>query len=108
MKRVNIFEVKAKLSELIELAERGERVLICRRNHPVAELRPIARTRTTERPLGGSQIELPESFFAPLPADVEDTFYGGPGTQERGASPAAERPATLDGAPRQPRRAKQR
>lgn len=37
---VNIAEAKAKLSELLERVEQGETVLLCRRNVPVAELRP--------------------------------------------------------------------
>ena len=40
MYRVNIAEAKAKLSDLLERVERGESVLLCRRNLPVAELRP--------------------------------------------------------------------
>jgi prevent-host-death family protein len=39
---VNIFEAKAKLSEYLEAVARGERVLICNRNRPVAELRALA------------------------------------------------------------------
>lgn len=36
MNKVNIHQIKARLSEFLELVERGERVLICRRNPPVA------------------------------------------------------------------------
>jgi len=108
MKKVNIFEVKAKLSELIELAESGERILICRRNHPVAELRPIAQPRTTERLLGGSSIEVPDSFFAPLPAELEEAFLGRPASEVRGASTAAEHPETSYGLPSRPRRTRKR
>ena len=46
---VNIFEAKAKLSEFIEATAQGERVLICKRNVPVAELRPVA---TAQRSTG--------------------------------------------------------
>ena len=48
---VNIFEAKAKLSEYVEAAERGERVLICKRNRPVAELRPVEQTDRKPRDL---------------------------------------------------------
>jgi antitoxin (DNA-binding transcriptional repressor) of toxin-antitoxin stability system len=88
MKKVNIVEVKARLSELLELAESGERVVICRRNQPVAELRPLSAPRMSERLLGGTHFEVPESFFTPLPPDVEDSFHG---TASNGASATAER-----------------
>jgi prevent-host-death family protein len=87
MKVVNIHEVKAKLSEYLDLVERGERVLICRRNHPVAELRAVRSVRTEPRPLGGAGIELPPAFFDPLPEQMLDGFYGVPAS---GASTAAE------------------
>lgn len=74
MKKVNVFEVKAKLSEYLDMAEQGEQVVICRRNRPVAELRAVGIKRSTERPLGGMRLELPQAFFEPLPADIEDAF----------------------------------
>jgi antitoxin (DNA-binding transcriptional repressor) of toxin-antitoxin stability system len=77
MKKVNIFEAKARLSECIDAVQRGEQVVICRRNEPVAELRAITATRTTPRPLGGAKgLDVPDAFFEPLPDDVVDTFYG--------------------------------
>ena len=77
MKKVNIFEAKARLSECIDAVQHGEQVVICRRNRPVAELRAITIARTTPRPLGGAKdLEIPESFFEPLPDDVVNAFYG--------------------------------
>jgi prevent-host-death family protein len=75
--KVNIFEVKAKLSEYLDRLEKGERVIICRRNHPVAELVAIKGARTSPRPIGGAkgQFIVPAAFFEPLPADVVDSFY---------------------------------
>lgn len=90
MKLVNIHEAKARLSEYLDLIEAGERVLICRRNQPVAELRPVDRSRTEPRPLGGTAIELPPAFFEPLPDEITDAFHGDPA---HGASAAAEPPA---------------
>ena len=46
---VNIFEAKAKLSEYIEAAARGEQVVICKHNQPVAELRPVEQARAGRR-----------------------------------------------------------
>src|SRR5262245_703747 len=68
---VNIYEAKAKLSEYVEAAAGGERVLICNRNQPVAELRAIERKRTEPRPIGGGPhtFDVPLSFFEPLSDD---------------------------------------
>jgi prevent-host-death family protein len=97
MKKVNIFEVKARLSEYIDAVERGERVLICRRNRPVAELRAVASVRSKPRPIGGAKgrLTVPATFFEPLPLDVTDAFYGDEaGSATRGISRVAEKRAT--------------
>ena len=74
---VNIHEIKAKLSEYLEAVGRGERVLICKRNQPVAELRAVPHQRTEPRPIGGaSGVEVLPSFFEPLPEDLVDAFEG--------------------------------
>jgi prevent-host-death family protein len=70
---VNVFEVKAKLSEYLDRAGRGERIVICRHSKPVAELRAVERARTEPRPIGPlpgrPTFEVPASFFEPLTAD---------------------------------------
>ncbi len=75
---VNIYEAKAKLSEYLDVVGRGERVLICKRNRPVAELHPVGATRTEPRAIGLAKglFAVPDSFFAPLPDDVLDEFEG--------------------------------
>jgi prevent-host-death family protein len=77
MKKVNIFEAKARLSECIDAVQLGERVVICRRNRPVAELQAIGVARTAPRPVGGAKgFTIPDAFFEALPDDVLDVFYG--------------------------------
>lgn len=91
MIKVNVFEAKAKLSHYLDLLRQGERVVICRRNHPVAELVAIAAARTKSRPIGlATSLTVPAAFFEPLPDDVVDTFY--PAHTER-ARPRANRVA---------------
>lgn len=52
-KKINVHEAKANLSRYLERVERGETVTICRRNVPIAELRPVAGSRAVQpRPLG--------------------------------------------------------
>ena len=91
MKKVNLFEAKARLSECIDAVQRGEQVVICRRNRPVAELRAIGVARTVPRPVGGAKgFEIPDAFFEPLADDVIDVFYGE--TAGRAPSRVAEAP----------------
>lgn len=79
MYMANIFEAKARLSDLIERAARGERILICKRNQPIAELRPIAPPRQSPRPVGLAKglVVIPPTFFDPLPDDELEAFQSG-------------------------------
>lgn len=68
MIKVNIFEAKARLSELVAKVSEGERVLICKRNEPVAELTRVSVPVSDRRPMGlaaGTCI-IPESFYEPM------------------------------------------
>lgn len=80
MSKVNVFEVKAKLSEYLDRAARGERIVICRHNKPVAELRAIEEIRTEPRtvgPLPGRPtFEVASSFFDPLAQEEMDLWDG--------------------------------
>jgi prevent-host-death family protein len=78
MKKVNIYEAKARLSELIDRVAEGETVVLCRRNVEVAELRPLRRARVRKRPIGllKGRVTVPDSFFEPLPDDLLKTFEG--------------------------------
>ena len=78
MKVVNIHEAKAKLSEYLDAVAAGERVLICKRNQPVAELRAVPAARTMPRPIGkaAGRLVVPEAFFEPLPDEVLAAFDG--------------------------------
>ena len=78
MLKVNIHEAKANLSKYVAAAGRGETVVICHRNLPVAELRALPRPRKAPRPIGlyRGKLKIPRSFFDPLPADIEAAFNG--------------------------------
>jgi len=75
---VNVVEVKAKFSEYLDRAARGEQILICRHNKPVAELRAVEAARAEPRPIGPlpgrPTFEVPSSFFEPLPDDELDSW----------------------------------
>jgi antitoxin (DNA-binding transcriptional repressor) of toxin-antitoxin stability system len=76
--RVNIHDAKANLSKYLDAVERGETVVICHRNVPVAELRALPRAVKQPRPIGLARgsFAVPSSFFDPLPADLEASFAG--------------------------------
>ena len=58
----------AHLSQYLESVERGEIVILCRRNVPIAEIRPIPKLPVPERPIGTDPgLKVPDSFFEPLP-----------------------------------------
>jgi prevent-host-death family protein len=107
MKQVNIYEAKTRLSELLDAVEAGELVLICRRNQPVAELRPIKPRKAAPRPIGAAHgaLQVPAAFFEPLPEALVDDFYAGARLPRGGVSLVAERPPAtrLRGAPRKRR-----
>lgn len=74
---INIAEAKAHFSRYIETVEKGETVTVCRRNVPVAEIRPLPRVLRNKRPVGIDRgMEVPASFFDPLPGDLLAAFEG--------------------------------
>lgn len=90
MIKVNIYEIKARFSEYLDRAARGERILIHRHNKPVAELRAVEEARTEPRPIGPLRgrptFEVPASFFEPLPDEDLDLWEGtatAPGASSR-------------------------
>ncbi len=78
MIKLNVHEAKTHLSRYLEHLARGETILLCKRNEPIAEIRPISRFRKTPRPIGGAKgkFKIPKKFFDPIPKDVLDSFYG--------------------------------
>lgn len=91
---INIHEAKARLSEFVEAAAKGEQVVICRRNQPVAELRAVAPVRRAPRPIGGSRwnVSVPATFFEPLPEEDLDAFEGAATDREPRAAERADAP----------------
>lgn len=105
---VNIYEAKARLSEFIEAASRGEQVLICRHNRPVAELRPVAAGRAAPRdlaPIYPGATFTPPAFFEPLSPEEIHAWEGrAPAAATKTAEGRPGHPST----PRAPRRRKPR
>ncbi|MBI1250015.1 MAG: type II toxin-antitoxin system prevent-host-death family antitoxin [Alphaproteobacteria bacterium] len=72
---VNIAEAKAKLSALIEAAERGEEIILARAGKPVARITKFAPDAPKRRPgilkeMGWVSEPTPYEAFEPDPADA--------------------------------------
>jgi prevent-host-death family protein len=79
MLRVNIADLKAKLSEYLDAVAAGEQVVVCNRNVPVAEIRAIAPTRTGPRdlsPMFPGATFMTDAFFEPMTEDELEQWYG--------------------------------
>jgi antitoxin (DNA-binding transcriptional repressor) of toxin-antitoxin stability system len=78
MIRINIHEAKTHLSRYLKHLEQGETILLCRRNVPVAEIRPLPPAPNGRRPIGlaKGKLTVPPSFFEPLPEEVIEGFEG--------------------------------
>lgn len=68
MRRVNIADAKAHLSEYIREVKKGETLVICERNVPVAEVRAFDAERKPARIFGrfDGMVEVDASVFAPM------------------------------------------
>jgi antitoxin (DNA-binding transcriptional repressor) of toxin-antitoxin stability system len=78
MIRLNIHEAKTHLSRYLDRLMKGERILLCKRNIPIAEIRPLPKIRRSKRPVGlaAGQFEVPPVFFEPLPPEIVGSFRG--------------------------------
>jgi antitoxin (DNA-binding transcriptional repressor) of toxin-antitoxin stability system len=79
MIRLNIHEAKTHLSKYLKRLAKGETILLCKRNIPIAEIRPIPPVKKSQRPVGlaKGQFQVPPEFHEPLPAEIVASFYGG-------------------------------
>jgi antitoxin (DNA-binding transcriptional repressor) of toxin-antitoxin stability system len=78
MIKLNIHEAKTHLSKYLAKLKAGERILLCNRNQPVAEITALPKTPVHPRPIGlaKGQFSVPASFFDPLPDELLDSFEG--------------------------------
>jgi antitoxin (DNA-binding transcriptional repressor) of toxin-antitoxin stability system len=78
MIKLNIHEAKTHLSKYLAKLKAGDRILLCRRNHPVAEITPLPKAPTRPRPIGlaKGQFMIPNAFFDPLSEELLQAFEG--------------------------------
>ena len=80
MIRLNIHEAKTHLSKYLARLQTGETIILCRRNVPIAEIRPLQPEQKRRRPIGlaRGRFEVPPEFYEPLPEDVQGAWDGEP------------------------------
>ena len=78
MMTINVQEAKTHLSHYLDEVAKGESFILCKRNKPIAEIRPILRKVATKRPIGLAKgtFEMPASFFEELPEETISMFSG--------------------------------
>ena len=71
--KVNIYDAKTRLSQLVERAEAGEEIIIARAGRPAARLVPFRAAGEKRKPgrMRG-HIRVGADFDAPLPAGLFD------------------------------------
>lgn len=80
MIKINIHEAKTHLSKYLARLSKGESILLCKRNIPIAEIRPLSPKASKKRPIGlaKNDFQVPNDFFKPLPKEIEKSFYPNP------------------------------
>ncbi len=78
MIKLNVHEAKTHLSHYLDRVAKGESIILCKRNVPIAEIRPIPPVRKSQRPVGlaKGKFQVSPEFFEPLPAEITNSFYG--------------------------------
>ena len=78
MIRLNVHDAKTHLSRYLRRLEDGEVIVLCRRDQPIAEIRPLPGIRKTPRIFGldAGKIVLPAQFFERLDDDTLRYFSG--------------------------------
>jgi prevent-host-death family protein len=76
---VSIYEAKTHLSKLIEAVERGEEVIVSRRNKPVAKIVPASHRRGTRiGGLAGRPLKMGKGFDAVSNSEALGDLFGVP------------------------------
>jgi antitoxin (DNA-binding transcriptional repressor) of toxin-antitoxin stability system len=77
MIQININEAKSRLSRYAKMVKAGETVVLCERNKPFAEIRPLDRRGSAPRLFGLSKgvFQLGPEFFE-ADAEIPKMFVG--------------------------------
>jgi prevent-host-death family protein len=74
---VNIHDAKAHLSEYLNRLDVEQEIVLCKRNVPIAVIRPVAEP-AGRRVIGleKGRLHVPDSFNDPLPEEIEALYDG--------------------------------
>lgn len=77
MLNVTVDDIQRDLLKYLDQVEAGETLVIFRSNKPIAELKPIGKSKEL-RPFGlcAGEFSVPDDFDAPLPEDLLNAFEG--------------------------------
>ncbi len=77
MLMVNIHDAKAHLSEYLNRLEQEGEIVLCKRNQPIAVIRPLPSPRGTRAVgLERERLKVPDAFFEPLPEELVKLYEG--------------------------------
>jgi antitoxin (DNA-binding transcriptional repressor) of toxin-antitoxin stability system len=78
MIRLNIHEAKTHLSKYLARLAKGDTILLCKRNVPVAEIHSLPAQAASPRPirLAKGRFQVPPEFHRPLPDEIMNGFQG--------------------------------
>jgi antitoxin (DNA-binding transcriptional repressor) of toxin-antitoxin stability system len=78
MIKLNIHEAKTHLSKYLAKLKAGERILLCKRNQPIAEITLLPQVPARPRPIGLAKgtFVVPRAFFEALPEELLQSFEG--------------------------------
>ncbi len=78
MIRINIHDAKTHLSRYLSKLRKGETIILCKRNEPIAEIRPLPPASNRKRPIGLAKglFVIKKDFFDPLPEELLQAFEG--------------------------------
>ncbi len=67
--KLNMHKAKTHLSKYLAKVKAEERIVLCKRNHPIAEITALPQRLTHARPIGlaKGRFTVPRSFSEPLP-----------------------------------------
>ena len=74
---INMHDAKTHLSQIARRVRKGERFVLCARNKPFADIRPLRTDDSGRRPFGLARgtIQVPDDFNTPDP-EIEALFTG--------------------------------
>jgi antitoxin (DNA-binding transcriptional repressor) of toxin-antitoxin stability system len=77
MTQIDVHQMEANPGVYLAQVAKGETIVICKDQRPIAEMRPVEQFPPGPRPLGlaAGEIKIMPEFYEPLPDEVIESFY---------------------------------